>query len=368
MSKTIFLFMTLVLVSSCAEVQKVKKNILGVSQSTPGIFTQIKPGITHEEMLKVTKQKPKDTFQVSKDLVLYGFEDGFVAEEKGIVTDSHEYKTIGKDETLSDLVTLGTGVVDVFKNAGWPLQIQTKGDAHVFYYRTGTLLINEMELVNTFNRYENYQVTVSAFKGSAIAKPVYYIDSSVAGIERKSLEFIEVKKYVEHLITPEKGRVTENASEANVILFVNFGVGDKRVDLLSYSTPVYHSVFRPGSTSTTNVQNQYGRNIGAVQTTTPPRVSSEYAGEVSGQIQIESFRKHLILEAVEASAFNRTGERNYFWKIITESVGPTADFRAILPVLTFASSGYIFKNTGKAVQTKIVFDQMVDYFLQIFAK
>ena len=359
------IFVTIFIFTSCAEVKNVKKNLLGVNSSSS--FEKIKSGMNNKEMLKVMKDEKPKSFEINPAKILYGFEDGFVVTRSEKVEEAYEYRTIAPDQTLSDLVTLNMHTIDVFKNAGWPLEIKTKGDAHVFYYRTGTLLIKENELLNFFNRSERYSVIVSAFRGIKIQNPSYYLMPSVPGIDRNSPEFLEVKEYISQLLD-EEGNVTDSLESANVILFVNFGVGDKNVDLLSYSTPVYRSVWNPGSTSTTQVQDQYGKDVGTIKSSTPSSVTSEYIGNISSQVRVESYRLHLILEAVDALVYKANGERKYFWKTTVQSIGTDPDFRAILPVLTFATHGYIFKNSGKAVQVQINFEQMMDYFLKVFSK
>lgn len=361
-------FVAIFLFTGCAEVKNVKKNLLGInSSSTSSSLQKVKPGMSYQDMLKTMRDEKHKSLQIDSSVVLYGFEDGFVVLNNGKVQEVFEYKTIASDQTLSDLVTLNMHTIDVIKGAGWPLEINTKGDAHVFYYRTGTLLIKDNELINFFNRFEKYSVYVNAFRGANVQNPTYYLMPSVPGIDRNSPEFLEVKEYVSHLLQ-EKGSVTDTLQSANVILFVNFGVGDKNVDLLSYSTPVYRSVWNPGTTSTTQVQDQYGRNIGTIQSTSLPSVTSQQVGEVSNQVRVETYRRHLILEAVDASTYETSGERKYFWKTTIESIGADPDYRAILPVLTYAANGYVYKNSGKAVHVQINFDQMMDYFLRVFSK
>lgn len=353
--KIIFLTLLLVFVS-CAV------------RNSSSAFYKIKIGMTHEEALDLPGQTILDELQISSNTVIYKYDEGFTVEEKGVVKEGYEYKTIEAGTTINSLVAYGMGIVDVMKAAGWPLKIVTKGDAHVFYYRTGTLLIKENELVNTFNRNEDYRVSINAYKGNLIKNPIYYLVPSVNGLDRSSLEFIEVKNYVEHLISLSGGKSTDKLLEANCILFVNFGVGDKQVDILSYSTPIYRSLYRPGHTTTTNVQNQYGQNIGTINTTTPGSFTQQYVGQSTSQYKIESFRRHLILEAVDASSFKANQERKYFWKTTTESEGSSGDFRAILPVLAYATNGYFYKNTGKAALVRIDYDQMMNFFLEIFSR
>lgn len=355
---------SLILISSCA----LLKQMQSLSSSRYSKFEKIQSGMTHEEMLKVTELKVLDSFPMSKDKVLYKFEEGFTVVENNIVKEAYLFQTIQPEDTIHNLVSLGMDAVGIIKGAGWPLTIKNNGGAHVFYYRTGTLLLKDLELVNTFNRFEDYSVSVSAYKGIEIKNPVYYIVPSVAGVERNSLEFIEVRNYVEHVIALSNGKVTNKLLEANSILFVNFGVGDKEVDILTYSTPVYRSVYNPGTTSTTQVRNIYGQSLGSTQTTTPGSYSTQYAGQNTRTVKVENFRRHLIMEAIHASAFKRDGEKKYFWKVSAVSNGSTGDFRAILPVLAYGANGYIYKNTGKEVGIKIDFDQMMTFFLEIFSK
>lgn len=356
----VIIILTLILTFGCSskEAKNFKKNILGVGTETQtAAFAKIKPGMTSKEMLKESGLAIKNSFALRDGDTLHNLVDGFVRMKKDVVTETYEYKIIKEDQTLVDLVALGMPVPEVIKGAGWPLEIQSKGSAHVFFYRTGTLLIKEDELINTFNIFEVNSVSVSSYKGNYKASPIFYIAPSIEGMDSDSPEFIEVRDYVELLIKP-LGKVTTNPKSANTIIFVNFGVGDKREKLLSYSTPVYRNVIKPGTT----------RYIGSVPHTTMPRVEPEYQGELTQQETIETFRRHLMIEAIDAQPFNQSGQRRYFWKTTAESFGSSSDFRAILPVLAYASEGYINKNSGKAVVQKVYFPQMMQYFLEVYSK
>lgn len=367
-SKTLQMFciLCLFLSTGCAIVKDIQQNISGRKAAVA--FHQIKPGMSRSQVVNTLQEDPSDEFDLQNGKILLKFKEGAVVEEKGVVAEAFEYKTIQVHQTINDLVSLGMDVVELMKNAGWPLRIQTNRNAHIFYYRTGTLLIKDLELINTFNRNLDYAVTVSSYKGNPVKNPVYYLVPSVPGIDQNSVEFLEVKDYVKHILAGSNSKVTERLSEATVILFVNFGVGDKQVDIMTYSTPIYRSVYTPGSTTTTQVQNRYGTNVGSFQSTTPGTYSSQYAGQHTSQYKVESYRRHIILEAIIAEDYRKTGERKYFWKTTTESEGTTGDFRAILPVLAYGTRGYVYKNSGKAVGIRIDFDQMMNYFLEIFSQ
>lgn len=311
---------------------------------------------------------PEEKIEFSNGITISKFSKGILVTEKSKVKEALMYKTFTKGSTIFDLVQLGNTPAQIIEKAGWPLGHQIQGSAVVFYYRTGTLLIKDYELINTFNRSDNYGVSVSSYKGIPIKDPIYYVVPSVVGIDRNSLEFIEAKSYIEYLLSDSGGKVTDNLKDASVLLFVNFGVGDKQVDIMTYSTPIYDTVYNPGTTSTTNVQNQYGQNVGSFQTSTPGSFSTRYAGQSSGSYRVESFRRHLILEAIHLAPFKSSRERKYFWKITAESIGSSGDFREILPVLSYASSGYVNKNSGKSVRIAIDFDQMMNYFLEVYSK
>lgn len=358
------LLTSLFLISNCALLKQIQNTTNGRSSN----FEKIVLGMSHEDMLKATQHKVLDSFQISKVKTLYKFEEGFTVVENNIVKEAYLFRTIQPEDTIQDLVSLGMDAVGILRGAGWPLSIKQNGGAHVFYYRTGTLLLKDLELVNSFNRFEDYSVSISAYKGIELKNPIYYIVPSVAGVERNSLEFIEVRNYVEHILALSNGKVTNKLLEANSILFVNFGVGNKEVDILTYSTPVYRSVYNPGTTSTTQVRNFYGQSLGSTETTTPGSYSTQYAGQDMRTVKVENFRRHLIMEAIHASAFKNDGEKKYFWKVSAVSNGNTGDFRAILPVLAYGANGYIYKNTGKEVGIKIDFDQMMTFFLEIFSK
>lgn len=155
------------------------------------------------------------------------------------------------------------------------------------------------------------------------------------------LQFIEFKSHVEKVLL-KRGFIKATSLQAgDVVLYLSYGIGEPQVHQYAYDVPIWTGYgYYP----------YYGRRYGYY-----PRMGMMYGGGGYTQ-RVESYtlyRRYLMLDAYDASAYLNKQTPQQLWKISVQSLGQSNDLRLTLPFMVTAMQPYIASNTGQIVTVDI---------------
>lgn len=155
------------------------------------------------------------------------------------------------------------------------------------------------------------------------------------------LQFIEFKNHVEKALIKRGFIKAASLQAGDVVVYLSYGIGEPQVHQYAYDVPVWTGYgYYP----------YYGRRYGYY-----PRMGMMYG--VGGYAQrLESYtlyRRYLMLDAYDATAYLNKQTPQQLWKISVQSMGQSNDLRLTLPFMVTAMQPYIASNTGQIVTVDV---------------
>lgn len=182
----------------------------------------------------------------------------------------------------------------------------------------------------------------------AILKKKYILLSGLKDIGPTDLQFTEYAGYVEKALTPMGLSRTDNFEDANVAIFLAYGIGDPQKHQYTYSLPVWGQTGVSSSTTygTLSTYGGYGSYYGTT-TYTPTYGITGYTTHIG---TYTTYFRFFVLDAIDLEEYKSSQKVVQLWQTTVTSTGSSADLRRVFPVLVAASKPYIGTNTGKKVK------------------
>lgn len=194
-------------------------------------------------------------------------------------------------------------------------------------------------------------VNSTEVKIDSLAKPKaeeaisYKIHNTNPQISGDSLRNKEAVGFVRTALSGKGMYETTDASRADLVLDVDYGVGPPQLRRETVSEPVYITL--PGEVRTERVQVGTDRNGNPIyQTVTyqdPPR--TELAGYRDYVITTVVYEKFLRMSAKENKPGQEGRPSTEVWTVDVTSEGQSKDIRKTLPILAAASIDYVGKDS-----------------------
>ncbi len=206
-----------------------------------------------------------------------------------------------------------------------------------------------------------YVVDVNSI-GDIHHKIKYVLMSGLKNTPTTNLEFQEYTKYIDKALQ-KKGFIKSDFKNANVAIFLRYGISGPQKHTESYSIPVYgqtgvSSSTTYGTSNTYGTLNSYG-NTGYYQGNTYSNATTYYTptygikGYQNGTREYILFTRYYELSAVDLEKYKKTNKNIQLWKTMVTSTGSSGDLRRVFPILVAASEKYIGLNTGKTIQIQL---------------
>ncbi len=169
-------------------------------------------------------------------------------------------------------------------------------------------------------------------------------------VKADDLRFKEYAGYVRKILA-KKGYVEVNSlDDANIVVYLTYGVGDPEQHTYVYSLPVYGQVGvvpSPGP--------------GPAQPSQPPHKPpfghfSPIFGIVGTKTEyqtVTTYFRYCKIEAFDLRLYRTTGTEKQLWSIIITSRGESDDLRMVMPYMLAAAEDYIGVDTGRKVEVVI---------------
>lgn len=171
------------------------------------------------------------------------------------------------------------------------------------------------------------------------------------GITVDNLQYQEYARYVERALATHGFVKANDFNDANVAIFLGYGIGDPQTNQYTYSIPTWGKT-GVSSSSTNSTVNVYG-NTATVNSNTTYTPTYGVTGSTTGVSSYTTFTRYLVINALDLNEYKATEKQKQLWRTSVVSTGSSGDLRQVLPVLVAASKPYLSKNTGKQVKVSI---------------
>lgn len=164
------------------------------------------------------------------------------------------------------------------------------------------------------------------------------------------LQFREFADQAHRALAKSGYQRRDNPSDANLVVFLGYGIGPPRQEYFNYSVPVYGQT---GSTSqTTGTVQTYGGygTINATTTSTPTYGLVGYSNQV-GTVTLRT--RWALLDAYDGAASKAGGRGVKSWETMAVSDGTSSDLRLVFPAMLAAMQPAIGTSTGKQQRISI---------------
>ena len=200
-----------------------------------------------------------------------------------------------------------------------------------------------------------FHVSVDSISSpEAESKKRYILLPGLKNMEPTDLQFKEYAAYVERALTSRGFVKANNLEDANIAIFLVYGIGNPQENIYSYSLPVWGQT-GASSSSTFGTINTFGNTATYSGTTTyTPKYGITGFMPIVGSYV--TYFRYLVLDAVDIDQYKQTQKIVQLWQTTVTSTGRSGDFRLVFPILVAASKPYMGTNTGKKVEIRLTED------------
>lgn len=170
-------------------------------------------------------------------------------------------------------------------------------------------------------------------------------------ISPEDLQFKEYATYVNHALWKQGFSPASSLEDANVVIFLMYGIGDPQEHQYSYSIPTWGQTGVASSYTSGSFRGFGGYGSYSGTTTYTPIYGVTGSQTYSGNYT--TYFRFLILEAIDLDEYKRSEREIQLWKTTVTSSGSSEDLRRVFPILVAASQEYIGKNTGRKVEVSL---------------
>ncbi len=197
-----------------------------------------------------------------------------------------------------------------------------------------------------------FNVGVNSFqRPGALNFGTYVLIPSEEGVNQDDLEFVEYSSYVERVLSEKGFEKNEDFNEADIAIFLSYGIGDPERVNYSYSLPTWGKT-GVASSHTTGTVNVIG-NTATYTGTTTNVPSFGITGYRTQNTSYDVYTRRAFLSAYDLKEYRATGKENMIWDTRIVSTGTSGDLRRVFPILIAAAKEYIGANTGRIVQVSL---------------
>lgn len=182
-------------------------------------------------------------------------------------------------------------------------------------------------------------------------KKTFYLIPGMENVHKSDIHYREYEKYVEKALLSEGFKKISNIQNANIAIFLSYGIGDPETYQYSYLLPTWGQTGVSASNTTGSV-NVFG-NTGTYSQTTTYTPKYGVTGYQQRTGYYTNYFRFMILEAIDLDEYRKSEKAITIWKTTVTSSGSSGDLRRVFPVLVGASKKYIGRNTGQNIIVKL---------------
>lgn len=168
------------------------------------------------------------------------------------------------------------------------------------------------------------------------------------------LEFQEFSRRVSAELIQKGFQPAANLSQADLIIFVGYGIGNPQNNEYSYSMPVF------GQTGIASA-NTFGtiNSFGAYSTYSGTTTYTPMYGITGFQSYVGNYTmyfRYLTIDAYDYAAYKKDQSVTELWKATMTSTGTINDLRFVIPYMIVAAGPYLGADTGRKVRVTLQSD------------
>lgn len=198
-----------------------------------------------------------------------------------------------------------------------------------------------------------YMVNVDSLAQSEAAlKKRYVLFSGKEGVDVDDLQFQEFATYVA-LVLRENGYLyVANLYDADVAIFLSYGIGDPEIHQYSYSTPIWGQTGVAASTTYGTISTP-GGGAATYSGNTTYTPTFGITGSQAHAATSTTYARALSLEAYDVPTYLHGKKMLQVWTTRVVSTGSSGDLRLVLPYMVAAMKPYLGISTGQGVQVEV---------------
>jgi hypothetical protein len=196
-----------------------------------------------------------------------------------------------------------------------------------------------------------YQVQVSALANPQLAatnRHYVFVNGKTKDQNPGDLQFQEVLRHVQSALAPNGLQQVDTPADADLNIFVDFGVGNPVTRTYTFSTPVYAELGGGYRTRSSRSKDASGNTVTTTETIRVPGRYERVGTDVSVNT-ITTYRKYLRLSARLRQEGIPAEKGREVWTVTAIVDDQRADLRATLPLLSEAITPYVGRDTGQAI-------------------
>jgi hypothetical protein len=202
-----------------------------------------------------------------------------------------------------------------------------------------------------------YDVVVSSLSAGPVRRGLSYIAlPGIQGIDTLNLQFVEAKAYVNRVMAAQGYVQARQASEADLAIFVSYGIGDPATQSYTYSSPVFGQI--PATTTNFSGTIQSGGSTANVSGQATSQSQWGLLGFQTLSGTRTTFTRFLLMVAIDVPQFARDKTWREVWRSAAISTGSSSDLRLVLPVLFVGIEPYLGRRTDRAISSTIREDDL----------
>jgi hypothetical protein len=194
----------------------------------------------------------------------------------------------------------------------------------------------------------SYRVGVSGFSDPKyVGGHSYWLLSGKDGVTVDDLEFREYATYLRRGLAQSGFSEATNIDQADLAIFISYGIGDTKEQGYSYSMPVYGQTGGGTYNFSGTTSSGYGSATTYGTITQTPQFGVVGSQEFSGTSL--TYLRYLTVDALDMKAFQSEKKKISIWRTDVMSRGTSSDLRSVFPVLVAVAAPHFGQNTKKQI-------------------
>ncbi len=201
-----------------------------------------------------------------------------------------------------------------------------------------------------------YNITIDSLASpSSLSKKTYMILPGNEGVKENDLQFQEFAGHLMRVLDAKGYNSAGSAEEADVVIFLAYGIGDPRTHHYSYRFPTWGTTGYSSATSIIAKTDGDKTTYRSITTYMPNYGITGYDTYLSSRT---TYLRFATITAYDYESFKNSEEEIQLWKTTITSAGASDDLRRAFPVLIAASEPYLATDTGHKIY---IFSSENDY-------
>ena len=167
--------------------------------------------------------------------------------------------------------------------------------------------------------------------------------SGMENTPKEDLQFKEYERYITKTLTNKGYAVTDNPDDAEIEIFLSYGIGDPKTHTFTYSVPILGQTGISSAQTFGSVQG-FG-NSATYSGTTTYTPSYGVVGTRTGVREETTYTRYIRLDAYDLVIYRESKKEKHLWKTDIISTGSSGDLRRVFPIMVAAAAPYVGENT-----------------------